>query len=166
MRAGHGERQGRLKRCEHLLIRAQAACGLLLEALARAEDTQLQQEEFIEAQPAMRGMHQIHVVREVDLSQRIGEGHQVEAAPDLLRQKVGHIGRPRLDRLVHHRAQPVNGDPFGERIDGHEAAGVNLLAVERLELRVAHQEMAAVGVDLPAEGEGVARAQTAARHKG
>jgi len=107
----------------------------------------------------VRGRELGLAVREVNLGQRLCQRQQARRAAHLVGQEVNRLLGPGVDGAAHQLEQPVVRQALGQRVDGHEAARVELVAVERLEVGVAHGHHPAVAVHLAAERVGVNRVE-------
>ena len=66
------------------------------------------------------------------------------------------LGSPVGDDLVHQLAQPFLGDVGGERVDGHDAVGVQVLDFDGFPIGAVHDQPAEILLDLAGDGDGIA----------
>ena len=113
-----------------------------------AQHSHLQIKDLVEGQSFTRGFELFLRVREVDLQQRFCQRHQAGRGTGAFRQCIRDAGRPIFNDLLHHIAQPFLCDALGQRIDRHDAIGVQAFHLNRFPIRAVHHEPAKILIDL------------------
>ena len=97
-----------------------------LAVTLHTEETELDEEEFVELQASACCFQSLLRHGEVDLLDGLGVGHEARSLDDLGGERLGDVGDAGLlqhvEELAHLTAiQPSAGELLGEGIDGHEA---------------------------------------------
>ncbi len=115
------------------------ALGPLLPRLALQGMAELEEEELLQDEPAVRGaargVEQREVVvlpRKVDPAQRLRARDDLQALAQVRRQRVGQVVGHRLREAEEHAAQGLAGERPELLVDGDDAAGVDAAAVSSL----------------------------------
>ncbi len=114
---------------------------------------ELECQEFIEGETSQRRVAARERGREVCLLDGPGDRHELLGLRDLRRQILGIRVAGLVERLAHRGAEPDRGQTGGQRIDRHDAAGVEQLGLahlpcEDLELRVVERQAATEMLEL------------------
>ncbi len=85
-----------------LLVRGERYGRHALEPLASGQHAQLQHEEFVEAQPAVCGRQLVMVIREVNLADGPGQGHQAVLLAQRRGQEIGQLVAPFIQHQLDY----------------------------------------------------------------
>ena len=133
LRAGGGEGQ-RVQICRQPAGGKDDA-GVRLSALFELLQAAAQQEQLLEHHAAARRGDVLRRLRPVDGGERVRRVRQTVFGAQQFGQRVGPVARHRGERGVGHALQIALGQPGGQRIDRHDAAGVVRIRRDLFRLR-------------------------------
>ena len=141
------ERQRRDESPRRRLIEGDLVSGMGLAGALRLLHRNLVEKHLLESEPAAGVIEDFQRVGEVDLPDGVGSGHEPATLHELGREYLLQLVR-QPEQGPDLRSEPARGQPFGFRIDGHDASRVAGIIRDLFVLGVFH-EKATVEVNLP-----------------
>jgi hypothetical protein len=113
--------------------------------LAPQGQHELQEEELVVLEPALRGGEVLPGLREVDELESPAERQEAARPAEVVGERVLDRGESRVERAPHDAPEPARGQPLRERVDRDDPVQVEQLRVvvpllDRLALRDGHLE--------------------------
>ena len=142
LRVRQGEGKASHARAQPLVGGFEAARRRRLPVAFLSKHAHLQKENFVECESGAGALQFVLGVGEMRLTDGAAEREQPRRRPNRIGQVIHERGRPVRHHLVHQSAQPLLRDALCERIDRHNAIGVQVLGLDGFEIGIRHHEAA------------------------